>query len=437
MLKELSPFNHVPLPYERGGIRSLHQNKKFHLFAIKYFKNLINGREQQLIQYLEGSISIDDLGITPENGADFLRATKLTELMIGWQNRISAKSVKFKRSTFAIRTRILELCSPQMTSSEAFTKTLNRSKMHEKAYLMNPRNWVPERMGLYAKLIANQYILTRALSARLNNKLPVMVALKGNTGAGKTTMLKHIVGPEESRSGILNLDLLKPALRQGINLLSKQIHEEASALFANLARQLFIETVNLSLIVDARLDTMESFDTYLVRPFGARKGTARIVDIDVPLKTSIIRVLVRHRFGPDPCVPLRAIIDGFVQTRQSRQKMIEQIKTSKQIDHYQLHHWDKDGHRTLVAEKTKEAFKIFSENAYTECVRVPMTDEITNTITQLITQTYIDDAIVRSIIYPAQKKQLESWLGLTLFQAMEQHTGDNSLNFQKAFGTSK
>ncbi len=47
-----------------------------------------------------------------------------------------------------------------------------------------------------------------------------------------------------------------------------------------------------------------------------------LIDLEVPLLTSLLRVLVRNPFGKEPCVELSAILDGYKKIREDRLRLI-------------------------------------------------------------------------------------------------------------------
>ena len=74
----------------------------------------------------------------------FLRIVKLFDLAQFWVLNQSQLKFQFKRSSYEIRTKILELCSPLMSTTEAYTMTLDPNKMKDPIYLQRPENWIPE-----------------------------------------------------------------------------------------------------------------------------------------------------------------------------------------------------------------------------------------------------------------------------------------------------
>ncbi|MDE3045765.1 MAG: hypothetical protein KGJ02_03880 [Verrucomicrobiota bacterium] len=375
-----------------------------------------------IINYLNGSLEISELGVTRKNGRDLLEAVKRIDAEV--QGKF------FERSTYPIRIEILRVCSPEMQTSEAYTKTYDPKKMFDYKYLGDPSVWVPERVGLHAKLIANQFILARALSNRLRPEDPAVSAMRGGTAVGKTRhlntapMFRHALDDRGELSGVLSPDTIKGWLKKqsSVPLVNTQVYEEGTALFANFQQAISMEASQMKIIIDTRLALFDYFESSVIGPAKMRCGAAHLVDLDNgSLEASINRVLVRNPYEEAPCVPLHAIALGFIQIRENRRKFIDEIKGNASIESYKLYHNDESGNKILVAEKTQNQFQVLHEKVFEECLKTPSEAEIDQIFKQIITPEYIDCAIKKGDIESDQRPLLELWMGKTLEQAMGKH----------------
>ena len=247
-------------------------------------------------------------------------------MAIAAHNRHSKSKTAFPNSSYELRTAILEFCSPFMTTSEAYTKTLDSRKFKDRNFLKNSSNWVPERTAFQAKIVANQLVLAAGLSKRLNHYVPSVWAVRGNTGSGKTTAVKNdplfrqAIDDNGEMSGNLDPDIFKFYLKRkkisekNAFLGNSQVHEEGVALFNAFKNGLKKDASNSSAIVEARLSTIEDFELNVLKPARKRHGEVLLLDIESPLLTSLNRVLARDPFGKDPCPPVSDIIKGYKES---------------------------------------------------------------------------------------------------------------------------
>jgi hypothetical protein len=387
--------------------------ERIKLFAKFYFKGLLKPEEQKIIHYLEGTKPLGSIVINKENASQFLKIVKLIDLAISWQRRTSMTKLEFNTSSYDIRSKILE--SSSLTTCEAYTNTLDPKKLCDRSYLLNPQNYIPERIRVQAGIIANQWISLRALSMKLAQHPFKVIALKGNTGVGKSSVLEKY-GID---SGILNPDTGKAVLKRDPAVSNQRVYDEWTNLFwYRFLKNVSDEHVDVNFVLDSRLIFVEDVETYVIEPAQKRKGTAEIIDVDAPLETSLARVLARDSHGEAPCVPLHVVVNGFMQTRKNRLRIIERIVNEPAVESYKLYSC-KNGKQLLVAEKVDGVFKIIHAKAFAECVREPSPLEINQVVKRKITAKYIDQAIAKNIIFPSQKSLLARWKGMTFEKALE------------------
>lgn len=332
------------------------------------------------------------LEITRENGPFILQALK---------------SSPQKNSTYELRTRILQLCSPEMDTREAYTTS-------------DLKVWVPERIGLWANIIAYLYTHVRALSARLNGSCQQVLGVRGSTGAGKTHFLTEYLSNDSA--GVLSPDTIKACLKRLTltPLTNSQVYEEGTALFALFQQAITTEALRYKIVIDTRLITCAYAEWSLVEAAKRRNGTAYLVDLDVPLEISILRVLCRDPYGKEPCPPLSAIVQGFLQLRAYRAGII-QIAKGPHISKYELFFTDELGKRTLVAEKRESVFKVLDDVLFAESQRIPSEGETRRILKKLITSELIESSVQKRVVTEIQKKMLEKWGGKTLAHALSIH----------------
>lgn len=365
----------------------------YHCYSDPRFmkKERLSIREREVIEYIKGTRPLEEVAITKLNAPGFLRIVKIVDL-----------TIKTGRSSFPLRQRILELSSPFMSTCQAYTLTTDPQKMGDLDYLCQPKNWVPEAVGRQALAITAQFAKIVGFSKQ--NRTPIFYAIRGNTGAGKTTFLQNMFKEEVP---CLNLDPLKYFLKRNIKLTNVQVYEEANALFANFLNGVFKQK-DLRFIFDSRLLTVEYIEKNVLTPAELRGEEVQLIDIEVPLTVSLLRSLVRDPYGKDACVPPDAIEYGFIQIRQERSKLISLVKDNPRITSYKLY-----CENVLIAEK-KNGFHIYHPEMYAESLRIPSQEEVSDSLNAII-----DSA--RAPIYPSQREALAKWEGRRLGEALRLH----------------
>lgn len=395
--------------------------ERFFLFFAIYYKPLLKGDNLKIINYLEGSIALEEIGLTRENGPRFLKLAKLVDLALKKQTIISRSRILFKNSTYEIRTKILELCSPEMQTVEAYTMTPDPKKLKNVDYLRNPANWMPERIRLYAQLILpTEFVRLTALSKRFNHKEHRVYALRGNAGAGKSSIadkiFQEVLDENGKLSGSLSVDNIKFILRAN-KFSNMQVHEEAARGPLSLYLKDVLNRKKGSIILDARNSSDEDFDK-LVAAAQKRQGALSMIDLDTSPLTSLTRVLARNLKENAPCVHPRAVLEGFQETRK-RSKLLGRVKKYPCIDDYRLLHTDEQGALRAVARKHGNVFEVFSEGLLKTCCRLPTPEEIESQINQVISSEYAEK--VRGVIPDRSRSELMHWKGAPLLQAAEKH----------------
>ncbi len=385
-------------------------------WGIKKFPNIVDDKgrrnltknERQVIKYLRGDVALEEVGINPVNARHFLRIVKIIDLAL--KNRIMA------HSSYPLRKEILQLCSPQMSTTEAYTMTVDPQKMGDIDYLCRPENWMQEEVGHQAKAIAAQF--ARMVSFSRQIQAPLFYAIRGNTGSGKTSLLQEIFKTaldQTEELPVLSLDPLKYFLKKQLKLTNVQIYEEANALFSNYLNGVFQQKA-LRFIFDSRLLTLDYIQKNVISPAEKRGEEVRLIDLDVPLSLSLVRSLVRDPFGKDSCVPPEAIEWGYLKIRRERAALIATIKEHPQVTSYKLYQG-----QVLIAEKGANGFQVYSNELYEESLRIPTQTEMDECLNRVIDATFVDEAVLQKQIYPSQREALTKWSGKTVGAALKAH----------------
>lgn len=369
--------------------------------------------EKQIVGYLEGHVSLDDIDLTKENGLHNLMTIKVIDHAIAEFNRTLPVKRRFARSSYDLRSKILMLCSPWMTSSVAFTKTLDPKKMKDKNYLQNPAVWIAERQRLHGKIVANQTVLAAELSKRINNFIPSLLIISGATGSGKTHAVATDPFFQEVLSnealGVINPDQVKYHLSKDRVLRHSQVHLEGAVLANQMRAQMIKQAHNASLVVEGRFSTIEELDALL------QQRELKILNLAAPLSVSLHAVLARNPFGKDPCPPLKDIVKGYRESILYRKELLEKIKSDSRIRYFKLYVTDNQGNRHAAVEKIGSEFTVLREDLLQASCALPSDEEIERQLDQVITEDYL------MAVPEEHKAALRRWIGVPLAKAIEMH----------------
>ena len=392
--------------------------------------------EKNILEYLMGVGTLDDIRriLTKETARGLLTSVKIIDLAVAEYNRKKNSKITFARTSYELRTEILELCSPLMTSAEAYTHTLDSRKMKNRMFLRSPANWVAERGAMHAKIIANQLILAAGLSKRLNHYVPSVWAVRAPTAEGKTDainndpLFRQAIDENGEMSGALKADDGKYALKKKHPtdkdpfLVNNQVHAEGAALFDAYNEGLKNNATRASVLIEGRFSTIEELEAHVLQLARERDGEVLLLDIaSFSLLPALHRILTRNPFGKDPCPPLLDIIKGYKESFTYRRKLLERVKNDPSIKYFKLYFNDENGKRHIVAEKRHEVFKVFSEDLLERSCKLPADEEIEQQLNQIITPASIQQAINRHDIPEPCRNWLARWNGVPLSKAIQMH----------------
>jgi len=401
------------------------------VFVAEYNKNnpdSLKSQELRLIRADEGTMfvvnehgSIEKMSVTKENAK---------EMLIG----IKARDEILKGKSYELRKAILERSDGIIMTHEAYTYGETPQGNTLDSFLDNPENWVTERRALHEQIVNEEYRKAVALSERLDDPEPTIYALRGNTAAGKTTAVRNneifskALDAKGQPSGAINPDTYKGGLRSAEAVEGRQIvghqqtHEEGSMLARKISEK--ITKSESSMVIDKRMNKEKNI-TELIKTAEGNGKKIKILDVDVPLEVSLVRVLGREIGGEDPTVPFGAVVEGFEGVRKNRASLLEQVANDPKIKDYVLMVADEKGNSVKVAEKVDGKLVILKgqEDAFQRAV-----DKGTESSVTEMAQTVIDDAYVKKILgrtpesmQSKVRASLERYKGRTLKDALDEH----------------
>jgi len=354
----------------------------------------------QVLDYLSGELAIEGITISPDTAPLILKICKMADYASAQLNCLREKT-KYSHSTYILRKTICEKW-PDLETGEAFSRKIRFKGVSDLRPEEHTKDWCAGRTGEHAKAVANQHVKSITLSKTMSE----IIGGRGNTGAGKSTGL----GKDP---GILNTDPIKWELRKGTGIRNKQVHREGAMIFDYYFDEMSKKT-DFRYTMDLRLIDLESLNTYVLKPAQERGCPVKMEDFDVPLITSLNRVLTRKPRGEDPCPPADPIVSGFQGIRKNRPEIICHLMNEDLVDEFHLYHLGKE-----VAMKKDGELTIHNPELFEECIRQPTQEEIDATLDRKIDDAYIDEAIDRGDVYAHQRSQLEAWRGMKVSEAIE------------------
>lgn len=369
-----------------------------------------------------------EVPVTAENAADVLTAIK----------RADAEGKK--GHSYGLRHEILKRSEGSILSHDAYTYAEELPRTGLDAYLDEPESWVPERRKLHGQIVESELAKAHSLSERLDDDTPTIYALRGNTAAGKTTAVRSeptfakALDGEGEPSGSINPDIYKAILKEseveGVNQTVShfQAHEEGSMLAREISKHL--TQSESSMVIDKRMAKTKNL-TELITTAEASGRDIKILDVDVPLELSLVRVLGREIGGESPNVPFDAVAEGFRDIRASRVDILDKVRQDAKITEYVLRVTDESGALVEVARKTgSEHIEVTPgrEDLLRASVDAASSEETIQRLAEtVITDEYIEGYIARihaddptGNYAQAARAALARYKGQTLKEALDQ-----------------
>ena len=339
--------------------------------------------------------------------------------------------------------RNIELLSrdPNIDTARVFclVDTTGLSKKERSAIYDNHENW-DGRRSLHERLKRENTQQALDLSRRLERENPripppTIFALRGSPGAGKTTalrrgheMFKGILDERGQPSGSLAPDVFKGPLKEKGNLSSTQVHAESTMLGRAVKKE--VSNADTSVVFDKLMNEHADIEEMIE----SAKETGRkiaIMDIDVPLELSAVRVLGREKGGADPNIAFEGVAQGFRGIRVSREVQHKALDDNPQlVSGYVLMVYDKESRQSVeVAVWDEEAGKVRiiegRENLAGQSIEEPE-EEIERIKNTVITEEYIQNFTATYFDEKSQQhaektaETLRQYLGKTIGMALDE-----------------
>lgn len=334
------------------------------------------------------------LEVTEENAKQVLEAVKV------------ADAEKRNGHSYALRREIMKRSNGKIPSFEAYTYESDLPNGAElEDHLDNPESWVPERNEMQQEIISAELQMAHELSERLDDETPTVYAMRGNTAAGKTTAIRSskdfakALDETGEPSGSINPDTYKTTLKSNdaegeIQVASHyQTHDEGSMIARQIAKRL--AESDSSMVIDKRL-SKESNITELIELATERGKEVKILDVDVPLELSLVRVLGRKVGGDSPNVPFFAVAEGFSEIRRNRASLLKRVAEDEKIVNYTLKAADETGKSVEVASKVDG--QMFINQEHEALLRQSVDGESTSAEIERLAETVITDEYIKSYI---------------------------------------
>lgn len=387
-----------------------------------------------IIDYLSGNCRLDEINLTKKNARLYLTYLKIVDIALGEFNRGRKFKKSFPKSGFKMRSRILKLLSPLMTTNEAYTKTLDPRKFKDCFYLSENSHWIPERAARHGVIAAQQLLSMQKLSDKLECSEESLFAYRGNTAAGKSESIKtdlNSFGIKKVR-GVFTPDIFKVILRciklsdKKSFLVNNQVHLEGKALYRSLMDSLKYKMTCRNLMIEGRLSTVEEFKDNVLNVARRHFGRICLKDNASPLLSTLFRVLLRDPFTHQ-CPPLNDIIKGHKESILYRRKLFEIVAKNFAIKEFKFFYRDENNRNVLVAEKSCRKFLVHYPELLEKSCTMPSDEEIDQVIRQPISRKQIARAISRGIIPEESEARLLQWECIPLGKSVEFHAMGISL----------
>lgn len=378
----------------------------------------------KLHNYSRGVNSIDDLGINNENGREYLRLVKLFDWAV-ISTAHQGSLLNYTNSTYKLRYKVLQV-SPQVKFPEALMRTLSPAKVADPEEMVRSKNWVSEEAANMGRMFVNQVVLARSLHHRIKMKFPngLAIGLRGNTASGKSSFIKDLLRilldePEITQAmekGVVNIDHLKACLKERGKYLNSQVHPEIAQLLPAFIKTLM--EMRSTMILDSRLLTTEKAKAF-IEPACRNQFPVWLIDFDVSLKITVLRLLLRSRSHDAPLPDLNAVIEGYVLARKDRCAVRACLINEKVSSVYILLRDNK----TLGIVKQGQC-DIKNSTKWMKVNQIPSRASVENSLNQIIFDSMIEKAIKKHQIPESESDLLRKWRGISLRDAYFHHLAE-------------
>ncbi|MEI6054295.1 MAG: zeta toxin family protein [Candidatus Saccharibacteria bacterium] len=348
-------------------------------------------REKVVIVNDEGKL--EQLTINPDNAKELL-------------GKVKSMDKEVHGESYNLRREIMKRSFGSISSCEAFTYAEELPQGSELwDYLNEPDNWLPERRELHQLIVDKEYALAQQLSERLGDEDPTIYILRGNTAAGKTTAVRNnatfskALDTNGEASGSINPDTYKTTIKMNeadgdVQTVSHyQTHNEGAMISQKISDK--IADSESSMVIDKRMSREDDIKDMIDLAIEKNKKV-KILDVDVPLELSLVRVLQRKIGGEAPNVPFFAVAAGYSEIRKSRSKVLQMIEGNDNVQDYTLNVADETGKSIEVLKKVNG---VLVQNEGTDDLLAESRDymNVNETIDRLA-NTVITDEYINSYI---------------------------------------
>lgn len=390
-------------------------------------RELLRGSELSMLSargdvviMVDANRELQALRVNPDNASQILKQIKEHDTVL-------------RGRSFELRQAILQRSGGSINSFEAYTynPSGNLTGSELKNFLDEPKNWVPERRRMHEQLITEELRSIEAMSERISVNGKTIYALRGNTAAGKTTMLRQnerfsgALDADGRPTGAVNPDKYKVYLRnleqsgskQTVN--STQVHSESTMITRRIKNE--IQRRDLSAIYDQRFN--ENKDIVTLLEDARRTGkNVKILDVDAPLELSIARVFLRKADGPDPVPPFEILAEGFQGIRENRKKLIKEVVSNPDISDYTLYAYDQKGQARPIYEKVNGVVRVIDRSALRDTLLSDPREIIERARREIITDIYLEKLRTEYGATDDVLTAMERYKGQSLEQALERHS---------------
>lgn len=403
-----------------------------HLLRLKCQRNYLRQREvnqdnlkihRYIHRFTRDLISLEKLELNEGNARDFLRVCKIHDWAVSTL-AYEGYSFEYAQTTRSIRHRIMSLC-PQVKSHEAFMRTLVPGKMRCGYTWINSDNWITDEAANLAKLVFNQVVRSIDLNKRIKSHIQtgLSIGLRGNTCSGKTTYLQNLLlkifNEVITNKGELNIDTLKAFLRREGGFVNAQVHTQASELLPTLIN--LIAKYRLSFVLDSRLLTKDKYVDTFIAPTKHLEQCAWLIDFQVPLIASLLRMLCRDKNDESPQTNLSAIIEGYIQLIKNRLSIVRHTLDETAVIKYELIHGSANSYRTIANKTRNGNLEIRDAKKWKKATTTPSKSEIEKKLNTIIDDRLINRFIGNGYINEVEKVKLIQWRGISLREAVFCH----------------
>lgn len=303
--------------------------------------------------------------------------------------------------------------------------------------------WNPERLKLHERIVGEMMPKVDALSQRLRQheieegRAPTIYCLRGTCGSGKSRALRNglfegILDENGKPTGTLAPDVLKTPLRGGV-MTHAQVHDESAMLNRQISR--IVHEKALKEPYSMVYDKLMAYETDFEDVFKDAKETNRevaILDMDVPLELSAVRVLTRTKTGEDPILDFDGVANAFMAVRKNRSALVKQMsENSDKVSSYTLRAFDPEVKEVIEVaklengriralpgkEKIAEQAVISTDEDIDEEVERVKNTVITEEFIRYFDDRYFDDESKRFAV--KNIAALREYIGKTLSEALD------------------